>query len=172
MRKKRRSISLIELLMIMSLIAIIASIAIIAVNPVLYTRAARDASRWDDVNLLGNALAHYSKENAGLFPAPITEVPIEICGASKNELPCATERLLDISWLIPRYLLHIPSDPKTEYSSSVAAHSGYGVARMQNGALVISALNSEGGRIEIIREDAIHKPAPRNSFSPAEDGVQ
>lgn len=138
-----RGFTIIELLMVVSLIAILASLVIVAVNPAAHSALARNAERWNHMNMLSNGLYQYRLQHDGALPAGVSETPHEICRPDTTSRVCMEKGLLDISSLVPQYIRTIPIDPAAPQGEGV----GYALSFREGKKLLITAIYAENGDI-------------------------
>ena len=157
--KKSKSLgfTLLEVLLVIGLIAILAGIVIVAINPGRQLAAVRNAERQSNLKQIYNAIQQYYID-FGAYPATIPESLTEICDTgtlpSPSDLPC-TGGLIDLSALVPDYLVAIPVDPlgpvlsflnpiiPTVYAADEG--TGYSLAEDANHKISLSATRVENG---------------------------
>ncbi|PKM91762.1 hypothetical protein CVU82_00965 [Candidatus Falkowbacteria bacterium HGW-Falkowbacteria-1] len=123
-KKRNQGFTLLEILLAVAALVILASIVILAINPGKQLADTRNSQRWSDVNTILNAVYQYAIDNEGDLPATIpldTSTGTDIC----IETDTASSCLVDLSVLIPTYLVDIPTDPKatTTQNYTVVASS-------------------------------------------------
>lgn len=59
---------MIELLIVVAIITILAAAVIVGINPARHFRAARNATRWNQMNVIATAVYTYAVEHGGTFP--------------------------------------------------------------------------------------------------------
>lgn len=101
--KNKKGFTLIELLIVIAIITILAAALVVTINPARHFQAARNATRWNQMNSIATAIYSYTVEHAGTFPEPdcigTSTTPIEI-----------TEDWCPV--LIPDYLHALPVPPQ------------------------------------------------------------
>ncbi len=108
-----------ELLVVIGLIGIISAIVMVVVNPAEQFRKTRDTKRMSETMEVQNALNQYQIKN-GSFPDNLIEGfgnSLPICQINRTGTSC-----LDLSALVPEYIVELPIDPLVESGS---LHSGY-----------------------------------------------
>ncbi len=124
----------VEIYLVVSIFAVLSSVVIVTVNPIQYTSLAQNAQRFIDVNRIGNALYYYAEDHEGKFPVEFPSAKTEICAGSN----CTG--LVDLSFLVPRYLQKIPRD-----NGQSGRHSGYAIFINTENSLFIEAIYAESG---------------------------
>ena len=135
--RNQKGFTLIEILLVVAAIAILAGIVIVAINPNKQLGDTRNAQRKSDVNTILNAISQYSIDNNGTLPTGITATTTEICATGA----ASCSGLVDLSVLIPKYVVSIPSEPQ----KTAANGAGYTVSRTAEGRISVSAQFPEQG---------------------------
>lgn len=152
-RKNRRiahvkGLKPLELLLGASLLSVIASLLIITMNPAANFSEAKNASRFSAANVIAESLYRYAIDHHGEFPDSLNRSSEqEICKEGISRAVCAAHSLADLSFLVPRYVKHIPEDPL----SLSGPGTGYILSFDQGKTIVVSALHVEGGDSIIVR---------------------
>lgn len=117
-KKTTRAFTLLEILLVVGIIVVLAAIVIIAINPNKQLANVRNAQRLSDLKQINNAIMQYYIDHSA-FPSPTTLVSTltEICNTGSvsatttavNGEACGT--LVNLSDLVPTYLVAIPVDP-------------------------------------------------------------
>jgi type II secretory pathway pseudopilin PulG len=101
---------------VVAMIAILAGIVIFAFDPVRQLGTGRNAQRMSDITQINAALDQYFINNFHYPPSVPTTALKEICdtgtASSTHDLDCTD--LVDLSVLVPDYLVAIPRDPTGE----------------------------------------------------------
>jgi len=150
----KKGFTLLEILLVVGIISVLAGIVIIAINPARQLATVRDTERKSDIKQLYNAISQFYIDY-GFYPASstLTTTLAEVCDtgtlSSPSNLPCTG--LIDLSELVPTYIVAIPKDPTgaiawlpfIKTANAAVGGSGYMIAQNTNGALYVSAPNSE-----------------------------
>lgn len=110
-KKRNQGFTLLEILLAVAALVILASIVILAINPGKQLADTRNSQRWSDVNTILNAVYQYAIDNDGDLPVTIpldTASGTDIC----IETDVATSCDVDLSVLVPEYLVELPTDPR------------------------------------------------------------
>ena len=134
--RKARGFTLLEILLVIAIIAILAAIVIIAINPGKQLAESRNAQRSSDTNTVLNGVTQFTVDNNGALPGTITETVTAICATGGD---CTG--LVDLSTLVPTYVVAIPNDPSTSGGNS----TGYTIMRDANGRITVAAPSAERG---------------------------
>jgi prepilin-type N-terminal cleavage/methylation domain-containing protein len=128
--KNKKGFTLIELLIVIAIITILAAAIIVGINPARHFAAARNATRWSQMNTIATAIYSYAVEHGGAFPTD-PEEPTEYCigpeGSPADIImdstdPNCTDPTADppccwccdtagVSLLIPDYIHALPVPP-------------------------------------------------------------
>lgn len=134
MTKYKKGFTLLEILLVITLVGVLASIVLVAINPIKQLAEARNAQRLDDITKINQALEDYFVANK-TYPTGITTSYQNICP------PSGGSSCIDLSILIPDYLISIPIAPNAS-----AGTTGYTLAiNPSNEQISLRALNSELG---------------------------
>ena len=136
--KGKGGFTLIEVLLVVAIIAILAGIVIIAINPAKQLADSRNAQRESDVKTIIDAVYQYSIDNNGNIPSTITSTPTDICATGAG----SCTGLVDLSVVVPKYVVKIPADPSTGTSSD----THYQISKDANGRLVVNSPDAEQGK--------------------------
>ncbi len=149
MRSARTGFTLIELLLVIGIIAVLASIVILAVNPTRQLAQARNTQRQSSVAQIINAVYQYAIDNSSL-PTAITTTSTEICNNGYNTTVnlCSINTLVNLSVLMPDYLVKIPKDPQR---MDTDAGTNFFINRDIYGRIVVSGIGENGATISITR---------------------
>ena len=127
----KKGFTLLEILLVVAAISILAGIVIVAINPSKQLGDTRDAQRRSDVNTILNGVYQYSIDENGAMPsADITTTAKDICVTGGT---CTG--LVDLSALVPKYLVGIPKDP----SSTDVNKTGYTILKTSDGRITVEA---------------------------------
>ncbi len=123
-RTQNSAFTLIETLLIIGLVSILIGIVIVAINPGRQFAMARNAERKLGIEQINAALNQYYMDNRA-YPDTITGSLTEICNtgaeAVGHDIDCDGLELIDLSILVPNYLISIPTDPLS-FSESGAGY--------------------------------------------------
>src|SRR3989339_1399937 len=137
--KRKRGFTLLEILMVIAIIAILASIVILAINPNRQLAKVRNTQRQMNLGEINKALQQYYIDNRS-YPISVTTTLTEICNtgatSSPNSVDCTD--LVDLSPLVPTYLVAIPTDPQASGTST-----GYMVMKNSSNKIVLLASEAE-----------------------------
>ena len=134
----RRGFTLLEIVPVLSIVAFLATVVILALNPAKQYQEARNVIREQDVTLIADAIASYTKDyGTSLFYSIPTATSKEICGDTSPTRVCLG--LLDLNTLNGTYLDGVPTDPLVDKGS---VKSGYFVIR-SGSRFTVSAPNTE-----------------------------
>ena len=140
-RKLVYGFTLLEILLVVGIIAILAGIVIVALNPTKQFSQVRNTQRKANLSELNKALYQYYIDHSH-YPTSLTTTLTEICntGASSTPTGIVCTGLVDLSALVPTYLVAIPTDPQGSLSflDSVIP-TAYAIT---NGTGYLVALNS------------------------------
>lgn len=148
--------TLIELLIVIAIIAILAAVVFVALDPLTRFQDARDATRWQDVSSVVEAIVVDQVDNGGAYISALSNAAVGThqlgTAASGCDSGCtATTTLatcLDLSGLVTEgYVSSIPQDP----SSGTAAETDYYLYKSSDGFVEVGACDPEGGAISITR---------------------
>jgi len=144
-KKRNQGFTLLEILLAVAALVILASIVILAINPGKQLADTRDAQRWSDVNTILNGVYQYAIDNNGNLPTSIpadTATGADICIKTTKATSCN----VDLSVLIPDYLVALPSDP---YATSTANYTV--VSSSTTGRITVAAPLAENKTITATR---------------------
>jgi uncharacterized protein (TIGR02145 family) len=147
-----------EILLVVGIIAILAGIVIIAINPSKQLATVRNAQRKSNLSEINKALTQYYIDHSS-YPASVTTSLTEICntGASSTPTGISCTGLIDLSALVPTYLVAIPTDPlgstlsfldkfiPTAYATTNG--TGYKVMKDPANKVVLTAFQAENNTI-------------------------
>jgi uncharacterized protein (TIGR02145 family) len=117
----KEAFTLMEIILVVAAISILAGIVILAINPTKQMAQMRDAERVVDIGEINKALTSYQIDHKGTFPFTLPSTLTEICDTGNktsdqvNESDC--DGYLNLSFLVPVYLVAIPKDPSLNTSS-------------------------------------------------------
>jgi type IV pilus assembly protein PilA len=131
--------TLLEILLVVGIIAILAGIVIVAVNPSKQFSQVRNTQRKANLSELNKALYQYYIDHSH-YPTSLTTTLTEICntGASSTPTGIVCTGLIDLSALVPTYLVAIPTDPQATGTTTL-----YYVARNSANKVTLSAPQAE-----------------------------
>lgn len=140
--KKYRSLkgfTLLEILLVVGIIAILAGVVILAINPNKQLASVRNVQRKANLAEINKALYQYYIDNSR-YPVSITSTLTEICntGATTTGHSINCTGLADLSYLVPTYLVSIPTDPQPTASSTK-----YSVMKDVANKIALSATQAE-----------------------------
>lgn len=146
--KKNSGFTLIELLIVIVIVGILAVGAFVALDPATRFAEARNATRWNDVTAVLEAIKIYEVDNAGAsaYSGVTTDgtnymigTPQGPCAATCSAASVASD-CIDMGNLVTEGLLaSVPTDP----SSGTAATTGYYISESSTGAITIGACEPE-----------------------------
>jgi competence protein ComGC len=146
--KKVKGFTLLEILLVVGTIAILAGIVIIAINPSKQLAQVRNTERKSDLKQVANAITQFYIDK-GYYPASTTLSTtslITICPTGASSSPAAgfdCDDMLNLSELVPTYIVAIPNDPAT------TTISGYSVVLVNNNPAVSAPLAELGVTISV-----------------------
>ncbi len=158
MKNFRKGFTLLEILLVVGIIAILAGITIVAINPSKQLAQVRNTERKSDIKTIYNAINQYYIDNSH-YPASLTSVLTEVCdtdtATSSHSIDCTG--MVDLSELVPKYLVAIPKDPKgpvTAFLNKIintvyAATGGTGYYVMKDPANKV-ILNTERAELGVV----------------------
>jgi uncharacterized protein (TIGR02145 family)/prepilin-type N-terminal cleavage/methylation domain-containing protein len=111
--------TLLEILLVIGIIAVLAGIVILAINPNRQLASVRNTQRKSNLAEINKALYQYYIDNSR-YPVSVTSTLTEICntGATTTGHSLSCVGLADLSYLVPTYLVAIPTDPQSTASST------------------------------------------------------
>lgn len=150
-RKSLTGFTLLEILLVVGIIAILAGIVIVAINPSRQLATVRNTERKSDLKQIYNAITQYYIDH-NAYPASSTPAVLtEICDTGTTTYPSSVScgSLIDLSPLVPTYLVAIPKDPQGSIFSlvpqalAVTNGTGYWIMRDPTNKIVLSAPQAE-----------------------------
>lgn len=136
LKKRRKGLTLVELLVAIGALTIIFVIALILINPAKRFSQANNTKRRNDVNTILNAVNQYMADNNGTVPSAIT-------GSLKNIGSGGTDADL-CSLLVPTYVAEMPADPKTgTYTSCSSYDAQYSISTSAGSRITVTAPDAE-----------------------------
>jgi uncharacterized repeat protein (TIGR02543 family)/prepilin-type N-terminal cleavage/methylation domain-containing protein len=121
MKNKKFGFTLLEIILVMGILAVLAGIVIIAINPSRQLAQARNVQRKSDLVEVNKALTQYFIDHKS-FPSTITSTLTDICNtgnmASSTVPSNYCDGYINLSVLVPDYLVAIPADPLSLNSTS------------------------------------------------------
>jgi len=145
--RQEKGFTLLEILLVVAAIAILAGIVILALNPSKQLADTRDSQRWSDVNTILNAVYQWSIDNDGTIPAGIGASAADICGDGIAPATCTSSSFVDLSALVPTYIVGIPEDPQCATANSAC----YQIQTTTGGRIRVVAPDAENDTIEVER---------------------
>ena len=155
--KPNNGFTLIELLIVIAIIAILAAVVFVALDPLTRFQDARDATRWQAVSALVEAISVDQVDNGGTYvgaldSATVGNHQLGTAGAGCDTGCSAVVTLaacLDLGDLVTEgYLSEIPQDP----TSGSAAETDYYLTKSATGFIEVGSCDPEGaGAISITR---------------------
>jgi type IV pilus assembly protein PilA len=140
-RKLVCGFTLLEILLVVGIIAVLAGIVILAINPTKQFSNIRNTQRKMNLAEINKALYQYYIDNSG-YPSTLTTTLTEICntgtGTTTHSVVCTG--LIDLSALVPTYLVAIPADPQATSTNAL-----YKVMKGTNNKPYVSAASAELG---------------------------
>ena len=134
--KAVKGFTLIEILVVVALIAILTAITFIAINPAKNFADTRNAQRSSDVTQILNAVTQYTSEQGHT----LATLSADIVDCATDNTPIGTGvGNVDLSALVPTYIVGIPVDPAP---LGTAANTGYTIC-------------STGGRVQVTAPNAL-----------------
>lgn len=155
-KKYSKAFTLLEILLVVGVIVVLAAIVIIAINPSKQLATVRNTERQFDLKQLGNAIEQYYIDHS-VYPASTPTTLTEICntGSATSSPPGYCDGLVDLSSLVPTYLVAIPTDPKDSTLSFIdkvitkayasTNGSAYQIMQDSNGKIILFAPQTELG---------------------------
>ena len=137
--KIKKGFTLLEVLLVIAIIGILAAIVIVALNPNKQLGDARNAQRKSDVNTILNAVYQYDIDNSAMPATISSSTPLGVCKYGAG--PCGV--LVDLSVLVPKYVVGIPFDPTGANASS----TGYLISLGADNRITVSAPSAENGMV-------------------------
>ena len=139
--KRNHGFTLLEILLVVGLIAILAGIVILALNPTKMFSQVRNAQRKANLTEINKAVYQYYIDNSR-YPATLTSIATEICntGATSTGHSISCTGLIDLSALVPTYMVAIPTDPSGAINTGGA---GYKIASDPIGKPYLQASRAE-----------------------------
>ncbi len=143
-----KGFTLLEILLVVGIIAILAGIVIVAINPSKQLATVRNTERKSDIKQINNAITQFYIDNA-YYPASttITTTLKEICdtGTATSSATCGD--LVNLTELVPTYLVAIPVDPSGASSTlafipkayAATGGTGYKVGTDSSNKIVMTA---------------------------------
>ena len=131
--KYYKGFTLLEILLVIAILGILALMILVAIRPNMQLSQVTNARRNADINTIYSALEQYFSDNLK-YPAGLTTEKQDICNGSTVINNC-----VDLSSLVPIYLVAIPVDPSGE------AYQVY--INPDNNKIGIEAGNNELGQI-------------------------
>ncbi|MFA6429181.1 MAG: prepilin-type N-terminal cleavage/methylation domain-containing protein [Patescibacteria group bacterium] len=145
-RVRSPGFTLLEVLLVVAIIAILAGIIIIAINPTKQLGDTRNTQRRADVNTIISAVYQFAIDHQGEPPLAITTVDTEIC---RSDAVICTG-MIDLSALVPNYLVAIPFDPSLPATST--SGSGYFIYKNSTeNRIVVTAPYAQNTTIQVKR---------------------
>lgn len=155
---KKKGFTLIELLIVIAIIAILAAVVFVALNPLARFKAARDSTRWSDVENILSAIKLHQVDNGGVYLDTINALDndkyytIGTCtsgGDSGCTAQTTEETCVDLTGLVTAgYLPSVPKDPV----SGTDSKTDYYLKKSATGIITVGACDPEGGSpIEVSR---------------------
>jgi type IV pilus assembly protein PilA len=137
--KRNHGFTLLEILLVVGIIAILAGIVIVALNPTKQFSQVRNTQRKANLSELNKALYQYYIDHSH-YPTSLTTTLTEICatGATSTGHSLNCTNRTDLSYLVPTYLVAIPTDPQATGTST-----GYLVAKNTANKVYLKADNAE-----------------------------
>ena len=140
--------TLLEILLVVGIIAILAGIVIIAINPSKQLAQVRNTERKSDLKQVANAITQFYIDK-GYYPASTTfptSTLMTICPTGASSSPAAgfnCTNMLNLSELVPTYIVAIPNDPATTTTA------GYSVVLVNKQPAVSAPLAELGVTISV-----------------------
>ncbi|MGA1050565.1 MAG: type II secretion system protein, partial [Minisyncoccia bacterium] len=129
----QKGFTLLEILLVIAILGILALMILVAIRPNRQLSQVTNARRNADINTIYSALEQYFSDNLQ-YPAGLTTEKQDICNGSTVINNC-----VDLSSLVPIYLVAIPVDPSGE-AYQIYINPG-------NNKIGIEAGNNELGQI-------------------------
>lgn len=163
MFKFKSGFTLLELVLVISILSILFGFVIFNINPVKRINLAYNAQRENDVNTIEKAIQQYYIDNSSYDNLNIPNQPLEICDTGYTEnylekIPC--ENSIDLSVLVPKYLVAIPTDPlniierKNDTLQTKFVGNGYLIS-VENNQIIVNAKNYYNSDVNIAPENRI-----------------
>ena len=119
---KQAGFTIVELLIVIVVIGILASITIVAYNGI--QQRGRDAQRRSDVATIAKALELYYLDNGAYPPTPCALGAGCKINSGWNTTADGTWSNLE-SYLVPKYISKLPTDPQASTTTPAAISGGY-----------------------------------------------
>jgi len=144
-KKHNKGFTLIEVLVVIGIIAILAAIVVVAINPARQFAQANNSQRWSNVNAILNAVHQYAADNRGALPLGLasTSVSTEVCKPGVVPATCTAAGLVDLSMLVPVYIVAVPSDPLGGYDLTNGSGYKINVTSTTSGRVMVTAPKAE-----------------------------
>jgi prepilin-type N-terminal cleavage/methylation domain-containing protein len=157
-KNKHSGFTLLEILLVVGIISLLAGIVIVAINPGRQLAQVRNTQRQANLTEINKAIQQYYIDK-GFYPASttLTTTLTEICATGASSSPAAgftCTSLINLSELVPTYMVSMPADPAgasstlslipTAYANSNG--TGYKVAKNSANKIALSAPLAELGR--------------------------
>lgn len=143
-----------EILLVVGIIAILAGIVIVALNPTKQFAAVRNTQRKMNLGEINKAIQQYYIDYSR-YPATMPTTLTEICntgmGTTTHSVNCTG--LVDLSVLVPTYLVAIPVDPQGSTLSLIPKAfattngTGYKIMLESNRKIVLVGAQAELGAV-------------------------
>jgi len=114
-KKNLGGFTLIELLIVIAIISILAAAVIIGINPARNFRNARNATRWNQMNVIATAVYSYAVEHGGDFPPGCIGAegtPIDIITDPTDPDYWCCDAVTGDPILVPDYTHALPKPPQ------------------------------------------------------------
>jgi len=134
-KKNLGGFTLIELLIVIAIITILAAAAIVSINPARHFRAARNATRWNQMNAIASGVYSYAVDHGGSFPGCIPPA-----GNATTVSACTND-------LVATYTSALPAPPQ----NSPPVNEVYMIERTGEGIKITSTAEEASGTVELIQ---------------------
>jgi len=147
------------MLLVTAIVSILAGITIVAINPTLQFIRVRNSERALSLGEIYKGMQQYFIDHNN-YPAATPTDLTEICNTSSQPFPhegtvCGS--LIDLSSLVPTYLVAIPIDPQ---GSPLSLYTGYKIMKDSGNKIVLYASQAELNEFIAIGTSTVSEETP------------